>query len=60
MVTPYETALQLWDWAGGALVLEEAGGRVVEMPPMDGFSAGLVAARAELCEPLHSLVTGAE
>jgi myo-inositol-1(or 4)-monophosphatase len=56
----YETALQLWDWAGGALVLEEAGGRVVETPPTGGFSAGLVAARAQLCDPLLSLVTGAE
>lgn len=56
----YETALNPWDWAGGALVLTEAGGVVVETPATGGFSAGLVAARAELCEPLLALVTSSE
>jgi myo-inositol-1(or 4)-monophosphatase len=52
----YETALQPWDWAGGALVLQEAGGTVVELPPASGFSAGLVGARTPLCEPLLALI----
>lgn len=54
----YETALNPWDWAGGALVVSEAGGRVVELPAAGGFSPGLVAARAALAEPLRALVQG--
>lgn len=56
----YETALQPWDWAGGALVVTEAGGSVVELPAGGGFSAGLLAARTALCEPLHALISSAE
>lgn len=54
----YETALNPWDWAGGALLVAEAGGSVVELPPSDGLSAGLLATRPSLVGPLLALVQG--
>ena len=52
----YETALSPWDWAAGALLVKEAGGVVVELPPGDGFSPGLVACRRSLADPLLELL----
>lgn len=52
----YETALAPWDWAAGALVVREAGGIVVELPPVGGLSPGLLAARPALVEPLRALL----
>jgi myo-inositol-1(or 4)-monophosphatase len=45
----YERGLSPWDWAAGRLLVEEAGGAVVEMPDEP---LGLVAAGPALLEPL--------
>jgi myo-inositol-1(or 4)-monophosphatase len=49
----YERGLSPWDWAAGRLLVEEAGGAVLEMP---GEPLGLVAAAPELLEELAALV----
>jgi myo-inositol-1(or 4)-monophosphatase len=51
----YERGLQPWDWAAGRLLVEEAGGRVLDLP---GDPHGLVAGSQALVEPLLALVTG--
>ncbi|MEW6581971.1 MAG: inositol monophosphatase family protein [Actinomycetota bacterium] len=55
----YETSLSPWDWAGGSLLVTEAGGGVVDLPPHGGFSAGLLAARPSLVQPMLSLIGAA-
>jgi myo-inositol-1(or 4)-monophosphatase len=49
----YERGLKPWDWAGGRLLVAEAGGVVADM---DGEPAGLVAATPGLFERLLGLV----
>lgn len=49
----WEFGISRWDWAGGALLVTEAGGAVREL---DSAPAGLVAATPELMEPLAALV----
>jgi myo-inositol-1(or 4)-monophosphatase len=48
----YERGINHWDWAAGALIVEEAGGRVV---PLVGGRAGLAAAAPRLVEELAAL-----
>lgn len=52
----YETGLQPWDWAAGALLVSESGRRVRRFPAADGRPAGLVAAPEALLDPLWSHV----
>lgn len=52
----YETALNPWDWAAGALLVAEAGGAVRGLPERDGFSSGLLAGHPDLAEPLLGLL----
>jgi len=49
----FERGLNPWDWAGGRLLVLEAGGAVAEL---DGDPAGLVAAGPALLDPLERLV----
>jgi myo-inositol-1(or 4)-monophosphatase len=48
----YERGLNRWDWAAGALIVEEAGGRVVEL---SGGRQGLAAAGPRLVDGLAEL-----
>jgi myo-inositol-1(or 4)-monophosphatase len=48
----YERGVNPWDWAAGALIVEEAGGRVL---PLTGGRPGLAAARPGLAEELVEL-----
>jgi myo-inositol-1(or 4)-monophosphatase len=48
----YERGINHWDWAAGALIVEEAGGRVV---PLVGGRPGLAAAGPRLVEKLAAL-----
>jgi myo-inositol-1(or 4)-monophosphatase len=50
----WERGLMAWDWAAGALLVEEAGGAITELP---GEPAGLVAAHPGLLPQLAGLVT---
>jgi myo-inositol-1(or 4)-monophosphatase len=52
----YETGLNPWDGAAGALLVREAGGTVEELPPRDGLPTGLIAARPGLAGRLRALV----
>ena len=49
----YERGINHWDWAAGALIVQEAGGAVV---PLVGGRPGLAAAGPRLVEPLAELV----
>jgi myo-inositol-1(or 4)-monophosphatase len=49
----YERGVKPWDWRAGALLVEEAGGELRDLP---GEPYGLVAAGPGLIEPLLSLV----
>ena len=51
----YERGLKPWDWAAGRLLVEEAGGEVLEMP---GEPLGLVAASPALAPALLELSAG--
>jgi myo-inositol-1(or 4)-monophosphatase len=51
----YERGLSPWDWGAGRLLVEEAGGAVLELP---GEPLGLVAANPELLPALSGLVCG--
>ncbi len=51
----YERGLSIWDSAAGAMLVREAGGEVIDLPP-DHRSAGLVAARVGLARPLADRV----
>lgn len=48
----YERGLNHWDWAAGALIVREAGGRVV---PLSGGRTGLAAAGPGLADALAEL-----
>jgi fructose-1,6-bisphosphatase/inositol monophosphatase family enzyme len=48
----YERGINHWDWAAGALIVEEAGGRVV---PLSGGRPGLAAAGPRLVQALADL-----
>jgi myo-inositol-1(or 4)-monophosphatase len=48
----YERGINPWDWAAGALIVTEAGGRVV---PLEGGRPGLAAAGPRLVEALAEL-----
>jgi myo-inositol-1(or 4)-monophosphatase len=50
----YERGLKPWDWAAGRLLVEEAGGRVAEMP---GEPLGLVAGSSAIVPALLELVS---
>jgi myo-inositol-1(or 4)-monophosphatase len=50
----YERGLKPWDWAAGRLLVEEAGGRVAEMP---GEPLGLVAGPSAIVPALLELVS---
>jgi len=49
----YERGLNPWDWAAGRLLVEEAGGKVADLP---GEPHGLVAAHPALLPALRELV----
>ena len=50
----YERGPQRWDWAAGRLLVEEAGGTVLDLP---GEPHGVLAASEALAQPLYDLVT---
>jgi myo-inositol-1(or 4)-monophosphatase len=52
----YETGLNPWDWAAGALLVTEAGGRAAQFPVPDGGPTLSVAARAPLFDPVRERV----
>jgi len=52
----YERGINHWDWAAGALIVREAGGRVV---PLQGGRPGLAAAGPRLVEALADLAAEA-
>jgi myo-inositol-1(or 4)-monophosphatase len=49
----YERGIHHWDWAAGAMIVREAGGRVV---PLSGGRPGLAAAKPGIVEELAELV----
>jgi myo-inositol-1(or 4)-monophosphatase len=55
----YEHGLNEWDWAGGALLVREAGGALRRLPAADGLPEALVAGAPELVEALAGLLPGA-
>jgi myo-inositol-1(or 4)-monophosphatase len=52
----FERGLQPWDRAAGALIAARAGLELRELPPADGWPAGLLAAPPAIVEELHALV----
>jgi myo-inositol-1(or 4)-monophosphatase len=52
----FEHGLNAWDWAGGALLVQEAGGRVLRLPPAGGLPEGLLAGDAMLVDLLAELL----
>jgi myo-inositol-1(or 4)-monophosphatase len=48
----YEHGLNEWDWAGGALLVREAGGAVRRLPAADGLPIALVAGAHDIVEAL--------
>lgn len=54
----FETGLERWDWAAAAVVIREAGGDLRELAPHAGSPGGVVAAGANLIDPLADLVAG--
>ncbi|MDH4278607.1 MAG: inositol monophosphatase [Acidimicrobiia bacterium] len=52
----YETGLNIWDYAAGALMVEEAGGTYRLLPANAHHGAWLVAAPPQLVDPLQDLV----
>jgi myo-inositol-1(or 4)-monophosphatase len=55
----YEAPMERWDKAAGLLIVAEAGGESVEMPPpLDGLSPGVIASNPSLIEELRGLVLG--
>jgi myo-inositol-1(or 4)-monophosphatase len=48
----YEHGLNDWDWAGGALLVSEAGGSVRRLPAAGGLPAALVAGAPALVDAL--------
>jgi myo-inositol-1(or 4)-monophosphatase len=52
----YERGINHWDWAAGALIVKEAGGRVV---PLEGGRPGLAAAAPRIVDELAALAAEA-
>ncbi|HEY1478876.1 MAG TPA: inositol monophosphatase family protein [Gaiellales bacterium] len=52
----YEHGLNAWDWAGGALLVQEAGGRVLRLPAAGGLPEALVAGDGALVDALAALI----
>lgn len=52
----YETGLNIWDYAAGKLMIEEAGGICRLLPANNHHGEWLVAAPPELVDPLQDLV----
>jgi myo-inositol-1(or 4)-monophosphatase len=52
----YEHGLNAWDWAGGALLVQEAGGQVLRVPPAGGLPEGLIAGHATVVAALAELL----
>ncbi len=52
----YETGLNVWDYAAGKLIIEEAGGVCRLRPPNDHHGQWLVAAPSQLVDALQELV----
>ncbi|MEK7680257.1 MAG: inositol monophosphatase family protein [Deltaproteobacteria bacterium] len=55
----YEASLRPWDWAAGALLVREAGGRVEDLPPIARSTPGVIAAGPSIFDALRALVPGA-
>jgi myo-inositol-1(or 4)-monophosphatase len=56
----YEVPLKPWDRAAGSLVVQEAGGTVSTLAPVEpAGDDGVLAAGPRLHDPLRRLVTGA-
>ena len=55
----YEWGIKHWDRAAGMLLVSEAGGRAAVFEPGEGLDPCVVAAAADLHEPLRGLVTAA-
>jgi myo-inositol-1(or 4)-monophosphatase len=56
----YEHGLNEWDWAGGALLVSEAGGAVLRLPRAGGLPEALVAGAPGLVEALAAELPEAE
>jgi myo-inositol-1(or 4)-monophosphatase len=54
----FETGLERWDYAAGALLVTEAGGEVRVLPPRDGSPECVVAGPPPLMASLISLIEG--
>lgn len=52
----FERGLSPWDWAAGALIVEEAGGVLELMPAVGDSPMGVIAGASELVTPLRRLV----
>lgn len=52
----FELDLSPWDYAGGRLIAQEAGARVLELPAAHGKGPAIVAAGPALIEPLVKLL----
>jgi myo-inositol-1(or 4)-monophosphatase len=52
----FEHGLNAWDWAAGALLVSEAGGKVLRVPPARGLPDGLVAGAPDLVDALAELL----
>jgi myo-inositol-1(or 4)-monophosphatase len=55
----YEWGIKHWDRAAGMLLVSEAGGEAAVFDPGGGLDPCVVAAAADLYEPLRDLVTAA-
>lgn len=56
----WETFGNEWDWAAGRLLVQEAGGRVTEVPGVRPGAPGLLASGAHLHDPLLALIRAIE
>jgi myo-inositol-1(or 4)-monophosphatase len=56
----YEHGLNAWDWAGGALLVSEAGGEIRRLPPAGGLPDGLVAGAPATVDALAARLPAAE
>ena len=52
----FEHGLNAWDWAAGALLVSEAGGKVLRVPPAAGLPDGLLAGAPDLVDALAELL----
>jgi myo-inositol-1(or 4)-monophosphatase len=52
----FEADLAPWDLAAGALIVAEAGGELIELPPGPDGHTGLIAGRSGLAAPLDALL----